>query len=182
MIKAVGVLESNSIAKGIEAADKMLKTGNVQMLFSSPVCPGKYYSIIHGDVASVENSLQAGTRITGSFFVDEIVIPNVHPMVIHAIAGIPDPYEIEAIGVLEFFSVTGAIYAADAAVKSANVSIVNMRLGIAVGGKSYFTITGDVGAIKSAVDAGIQVGVKHGLMFDHTVIPSPHKDLLSKLV
>ncbi|MDO5714563.1 MAG: BMC domain-containing protein [Tissierellia bacterium] len=182
MINAIGVLESNSISRGIEVADHMLKSGTVDLLESKPACPGKYITIIYGDVGSVENSMSMGKDMVESFYVDSIIIPNVHPMVIHAVAGIPDPFEMGAIGVMEFFSIAGAIYAADAAVKAANVSIVNMRLGIAIGGKSYVTLTGDVGAITSAVEAGVEEGKQHGLLFHYNVIPSPHKQLLEKLV
>lgn len=182
MIRAIGVLESNSISRGIKAADEMLKSGSVQLLESKPVCPGKHLTIIYGDVGSVEASMAVGTEILSSFFVDQILIPNVHEDVVRAIAGIPQPGEFKAIGVLEFFSVTGAIYAADAAVKAADVDIVAMRLGIAIGGKSYVTLTGNVSAVESAVRAGKAEGEKHGLLFSYTVIPSPHKDLLKKLV
>ncbi|MDO5713158.1 MAG: BMC domain-containing protein [Tissierellia bacterium] len=182
MIRAIGVLESSSISKGIEAADEMLKSGAVKLLESKPVCPGKHITIIYGDVGSVEASMAVGSEILSSFFVDEILIPNVHQDVVRAVAGIPNPGEFKAIGVLEFFSITGAIYAADAAVKSADVNIVDMRLGIAIGGKSFVTITGHVSAIETAVAAGKEEGIKHGLLFSQTVIPSPHKDLLKKLV
>lgn len=182
MINAIGVLETNSISEGIEVADLMLKAGSVELLESKPVCPGKYMSIIYGDVESVRNSITLGREKAKSFYVDEVIIPNIHPMVIKAIAGIPDPYEFGAIGVIEFFSIAGAIYAADAAVKAANVSIVNMRLGIAIGGKSSVTLTGDVGAIEAATEAGKEVGVERGLLFNYNVIPSPHKKLVEKLV
>ncbi len=182
MINAIGVLETNSISQGIEIADIMLKTGNVDLLESKPVCPGKYLTIISGDVESVKNSMAIGRETAGSFFVDETIIPNVEPTVIQAIAGIPDPGDIHAIGVMEFFSIAGAIYAADAAVKAARVSIVNMRLGIAIGGKSVFTYTGDVAAVKSATEAAREVAVEHSLLFNYNVIPAPHKKLIHKLV
>lgn len=182
MIRAIGVLESSSISKGIEAADEMLKSGVVELLESKPVCPGKYITIIYGDVGSVEASMAVGSGILSSFHVDEIIIPNVHEEVVRAVAGISNPGDFKAIGVLEFFSISGAIYAADAAVKAANVRIVDMRLGIAIGGKSFVEITGDVSAVESAVLAGKTEGEKHGLLFSYTVIPSPHKGLLKKLV
>ena len=80
------------------------------------------------------------------------------------------------------FSVTAAIYAADAAVKAADVALVEMRLGIAIGGKSYFILNGDVAAVQAAVDAGKTVGQEHGLLFNAVVIPSPHKRLLPHLM
>ena len=50
-MEAIGILESNSIAKGIEAADAILKAADTSLLFSKPVCPGKYTTLFYGDVA-----------------------------------------------------------------------------------------------------------------------------------
>ena len=41
-MEAIGILESNSIAKGIEAADAVLKAADTALLYAKPVCPGKY--------------------------------------------------------------------------------------------------------------------------------------------
>ena len=49
MSKAIGLVEYKTIPKGIEAADAMLKASEVQLLFSSPICPGKYVTIVGGD-------------------------------------------------------------------------------------------------------------------------------------
>ena len=42
MSKAIGLIEFNTTPKGMEAADAMLKASEVQLVFSSPICPGKY--------------------------------------------------------------------------------------------------------------------------------------------
>ena len=49
MSKAIGLVEYKTIPKGIEAADAMLKASEVQLLFSSPICPGKYVTIVGGE-------------------------------------------------------------------------------------------------------------------------------------
>ena len=61
-MEAIGILESNSIAKGIEAADAILKAADTSLLFSKPVCPGKYTTLFYGDVAAVQASLEAGVQ------------------------------------------------------------------------------------------------------------------------
>ena len=60
------------------------------------------------------------------------------------------PSSLKALGILEFFSVTGAIIAADAAAKAANVSLIEIRLGTGIGGKSFVTFTGDVARWRKA--------------------------------
>ena len=46
MSKAIGLIEFNTTPKGMEAADAMLKASEVQLVFSSPICPGKYITIL----------------------------------------------------------------------------------------------------------------------------------------
>ena len=77
MEKAIGMVEFNSIARGIYAADQMVKISEVEIVTASSTCPGKYIAIVHGDVAAVEDSVRIGERVAEEFFVDSIVIsPN----------------------------------------------------------------------------------------------------------
>lgn len=50
---ALGVIELNSVAAGIEAGDAMLKAANVSLLSAQPVCCGKYIVMVQGGVAEV---------------------------------------------------------------------------------------------------------------------------------
>ena len=47
-MQSIGFLELNSIAKGIEVADIVLKTAAVNLVFSRAGCPGKYYLLFTG--------------------------------------------------------------------------------------------------------------------------------------
>jgi microcompartment protein CcmL/EutN len=106
MMNSIGFLEMNSIAKGVEAADSILKTAAVELLFAKAGCPGKYYILFTGEVAAVQASLETGCTIGGERVVDSCVIPRIHPQVIRAINMTNLPEEMRAIGVMEFFSVT----------------------------------------------------------------------------
>lgn len=86
---------------------------------------------------------------------------------------------MQALGLIEAKGLLAIIEAADAMVKSANVNILEkVYVG---GGLVSITITGDVGAVKSAVDAGVsavnQIG-ENFLVSSH-VIPRPHYELES---
>ena len=72
--------------------------------------------------------------------------------------------------------------AADAAVKAAEVTLVEIRLGRGLGGKSFIVMTGDVAACKAAVEAGEALEEVKGLMNESVVIPSPHKDLIQAIL
>lgn len=132
-MEAIGILESNSIAKGIEAADAVLKAADTALLYAKPVCPGKYTILFYGDVAAVNASLDAGAAVIDAHLVDSVVIPRIHPQVIQAISLSTAPDGVNAVGVMEFFSVTAAVYAADAAAKAADVTLLDVRLGVGIG-------------------------------------------------
>jgi len=177
----IGFLELNSIAKGIEACDAMCKAAQVELLSARPSCPGKYHILISGEVSAVQSSLKAGERIGRSNIIDELLIPRVHPEVVAAIHMATMPENPQAIGVLEYFSVAGSITGADAAVKSANVHLIEMRLGTGIGGKSFVTLTGDVSAVENAVKNGANVAKDSGLLVNSVVIAHPDKQLLKTL-
>ena len=175
---AIGLVEFNSIAKGIEAADAMLKAAQVEILFSRPICPGKYVVLITGDVAAVENSVKKGAELGEGTVVDDFVLPNVHPNVLPAITSTSILGDIHSLGVIETFSIAAAIVAADTAVKAGDVDLIEIRLGLGIGGKSFITLTGEVSAVKAAVEAGSLSAAAKGLLVNKAIIPSPHLDLI----
>ena len=84
---AVGMVEFNSIAAGIDAADQMVKTAQVDPLFFKTICPGKFVAAVTGDVAAVSASVNAGRETHADALVDWFIIPNIHRDVIGALAG-----------------------------------------------------------------------------------------------
>lgn len=83
---AVGMVEFNSIAAGIDAADQMVKTAQVDPLFFKTICPGKFVAAVTGDVAAVSASVNAGRETHADALVDWFIIPNIHRDVIGALA------------------------------------------------------------------------------------------------
>jgi ethanolamine utilization protein EutM len=80
-----------------------------------------------------------------------------------------------ALGLIETKGLVGAIEAADAMVKSANVRLIGKEK---VGG-GYVTVMvrGDVGAVKAATDAGAAAAERVGELVSVHVIPRPHAEL-----
>lgn len=174
---SLGLVEFNSIAKGIEAADMMAKAAQVDIVTCRTICPGKYIVMISGEVAAVETAVQHGVETGGIYVVDEFVLPNIHPSVISAITATSAVNELRALGIIEVFSVATAIVAADTAVKAADVELIEVRLGIGTGGKSFVTLTGDVAAVTASIEAAVAAISAKGLLVEKAIIPSPHRDL-----
>lgn len=182
MLNAIGLVETNSIARGLEVADIMVKTAEVTLLSAKPICPGKYMVLVAGEVAAVKSSVQAGAALGGNNLVDEFVIPNVYPSIFPAITGSSRIERVDALGAIETFSVASLIVAADAAVKAAAVEPIEIRLAVGLGGKSFVTLTGEVSAVEAAVSAGVATVTEKGLLAGKTIIPSPAQELVINLL
>lgn len=182
MVKSLGLIELNSIAKGYEVADCMLKVAEVALIKAHSICPGKFIVMISGDVGAVKTAVQAGRDVGASNVVDFLVLPNLSTQIIPAISGTTMIVFEDALGAMEFFSIASAVVAADAAVKAANVNIIDLRLGFAIGGKAYVTLTGDVSAVTAAVESGSRTAAESGLLVSKVVIPRPHASLRGALL
>ena len=82
---------------------------------------------------------------------------------------------LEALGMVETKGLIGAIEAADAMVKAANVVLVGKEYI----GAGYVTVLarGDVGAVKAATDAGAAAARRVGELVSVHVIPRPHPEV-----
>ena len=162
MAIAIGMVEFSSIARGIYAADQMVKISEVEIVTAQTICPGKYIALVEGDVAAVQDSVHIGEKFAGEYFVDSLVIPNVHHGIFPAITGATMPEHVTALGIFETFSVATMITAADQILKAAELEAIEIRLGTGLGGKSFFTFTGDVAAVETGVEAGRGVAETKG--------------------
>jgi len=81
----------------------------------------------------------------------------------------------DALGMVETKGLIGAIEAADAMVKAANVRLIGKTL--VGGGLVTVMVRGDVGAVKAATDAGAAAANRVGELISIHVIPRPHTDV-----
>jgi len=160
----------------------MLKTSEVELMISRTICSGKYMTLIAGDVAAVTSAVDNAVNTIGFGVIDQFVIPNVHPTIFPAISGQTNIQMLESLGIVESYSVASLIEAADAAVKAAKVQLVELRLAMALGGKAFFSVTGDVAAVTSAVEAGARIVSEKGLLVNKVIIANPRQELLSEMI
>ncbi len=174
MVHTVGMVEFTSIARGCSAVDSMLKAADVTLLKAHSLCPGKYMGMVTGDIAAVQEAVDVACLIGQETVVDRLVLSNLHPQVIPAITGTTHIKKKDAVGILEFFSVATAVTAADLAAKAADIELIEVRLGFAIGGKALVLFTGEVSAVDAALEAGAKAAKENGLLVEKTVIPRPH--------
>jgi microcompartment protein CcmL/EutN len=180
--KSIGLIELSSVAAGFEVADTMLKAGNVRLLLSRSICSGKYMVLIGGETAGVAAAVAAGAEAAHGCLIDSFVIANVHPDVFVALGRTQPAQPNGALGILESFNVATLIQAADVAAKAAAVQLLDLRLAMALGGKAFCTMTGDVGSVQAAVAAGRKVIADAGVLVNAVVISRPHPDVYRELV
>jgi microcompartment protein CcmL/EutN len=178
----IGIIELNSIARGIEVTDSLLKSAEVTLMKAGTICPGKYMVIVKGFVGAVKSAVKTGVEIGEENVVESKVITRLDLRVISAINAATEIQKMKSLGVIEFFDVTSALFAADSAIKAADVEIIEIRMGYAIGGKSFVTLTGDLSAVKTAVEVGSKAGEDNCMLVNKAVIASPRKELLESLL
>ncbi|HEV2484432.1 MAG TPA: BMC domain-containing protein [Terracidiphilus sp.] len=178
-INSIGLIELSSVATGYGVEDTMLKAGNIQLLMARSICSGKFLIVVSGDVTSVQAALLAGAAACGASLIERRQITRVHPSVLAAISNAVDvdPRELRSIGVVETFSAASIIEVADAAVKSANVTLLRIHLAMALGGKGFVLMAGDVSSVQAAVAAGSKIAGDDGMLVGRAVIPAPSPEL-----
>jgi microcompartment protein CcmL/EutN len=178
-ISSIGLIELSSVATGYAVEDVMLKAGNIQLLMARSICSGKFLIVVAGDVTSVAAAVQAGGAAAGPSLIERRQIARVHPSVLEAISNAVDidPKQLRSIGVIETFSAASIIEVADAAVKSANITLLRVHLAMALGGKGFVLMAGDVSSVQAAVAAGSKVAAEDGMLVGRSVIPAPSEEL-----
>ncbi|MEI7528744.1 MAG: BMC domain-containing protein [Elusimicrobiota bacterium] len=170
---ALGLVELSSIAKGIETLDAMCKAAGIKPEVHQTISKGKYIIVISGPVGEVESALARGADIGGSAIIARHIIRNAHTGALAALNKKVKADKIEAVGIVETKEALPALFAADAAAKAAFVHVAEVNTGRGIGGKGYFTVVGEPGAVRTAVTAGVKA-IGEDAVVSRIVIPNAH--------
>ena len=181
MFKSVGVIELKSIPKGVEATDAALKSAGVEMVSAHPACPGKYEIILTGSISNVQAAVDHVRTKFENYVIDCSVMGRIDEQVITALFGTQTTAKKGSLGLVETFSAATAIKAADVAVKTAKVEIFDLRVSRGMGGKGVFMLTGEVGDVTAAVEAGANYAKTTGMLSSYSVIAAPHQELWEQI-
>lgn len=181
-MNSIGLVEVKNISKGIRVTDEMLKCAGVELLQSGVVCPGKFVTIVGGDLSSVRAAVDRARLAAEEALIDEFVIGKLGENVFEALAGTTKINRKQALGIIETFTAAAAIEGADAAVKAADIDLIEVRIARGMGGKCFVSLTGSVSDVTAAVEAGARIAEKDGVLINTEVIANPHEELWSVII
>ena len=180
----LALVETLALVPVVEAADKMLKAADVDLIAleagGSTLCT----VFMTGDVASCEAAVAAGAAAAEK--VGTVTARNVMPRPIRHLSAIVNSHRLEpaketapiwpAVGLLETFGVVYLMEAADAMCKASEVDLIGYEN--IYDGYVSVLVAGETEACKTAVDAGIQAIKRMGKdPYSSVVIAAPHPDL-----
>lgn len=183
--EAAGLVETLGMLPAIEAADKMLKAADVDLVSYENVGSTLVTVMVKGDIAAVESAVEAGAesakhigKVTAKNVMKRPVKAVADVLEVHGIEEVDDSVQLSAIGGIETFGLVFVLEAADAMIKAADVEFIGYE-NVASGYISML-VKGDVAAVQSAVEAGERAVKNMGAeIYAKLVIPSPHRDLFS---
>ena len=181
MYKSIGVIELESVPKGVEAADAALKSAGIDMVSAHPSCPGKYEIVLTGSISNVTAAVDHVNAKFEGYVIDSSVMGRIDEQVITALFGTSTGEKSGSLGLIETFSAASAIKAADIAVKTARVAIYDLRVSRGLGGKGIVLLTGEVGDVSAAVSAGSDYAKGIAMLSSYSVIAAPHADLWEQI-
>jgi microcompartment protein CcmL/EutN len=178
---ALALIELDSIPIGVLTADAMLKEAPIAIIKSGTVHNGKYLVLIAGSVASVETAFTIGMSKGQDHLLDAVFLPDIHESVYSACLGERQKCGTEALAVIEMATVAGVLQGADAAMKGANVELVELRLADDLGGKSIAIYAGKVEDVEIANSLSEEALEKPELLLSQTIIPRIDPELAKQI-
>jgi len=179
--EALSLVEFSSIAIGTRAVDALIKKAPVLVVRMGTLQPGKLAVLFTGDVASVDQSHAEALRVAARSVDDEIMLPYVHADVYRAALGRVESWDGDTLGVIEGGSMAATVAAADAAVKGANVRVVQIRLGDELGGKGLAHFVGEQHDVEAAIEIGMTRAAGGQRVLNSSITPRYDADLRRQL-
>ncbi len=172
----IAVVEAKSVARGVTVTDSMAKAASVNIVLSTSLCPGKYLTIIEGELDALESAVRTAEELGGRHIFSSFIIGGINNMVIEAIGGKPAD-TLDALGIVESMHIADLINSSDIAADSAEIDFVEFRLARGCGVNSFYIITGDISSVSDAVNNAAGFLGEKGSLIAWKVIPNPDREV-----
>lgn len=174
----IAVLEFKSISRGIIVTDAVIKASKVSLVISTTLCPGKYLTVVEGDVSALENAIKVADMIGGIHVFSSEIISGINFKVIEAIGGKLYSFALDSIGIVESPQMAHLINSADISVDSAEVEFLDFRLARGCGVNSFYILTGTFSSVSEAIRNSVAYLGERGSLIAYKILPGPDKEVL----
>jgi microcompartment protein CcmL/EutN len=151
---ALAMLEIADLPAGFAALDALAKEAPVVVLAAGTLQGGHWLVAFAGDVEPVELSFARAVVRAGAALVDSVLLPHAEPRLVPALrdGAARFPHPGDALGVVQTASSPTLVRALDAALKGAQVELIELRIAEGLGGRGLGTLWGSQSDVEAAID------------------------------
>lgn len=178
---ALALLDIRDVPLGLRALDALAKEAPVQVLAAGTVQSGAYLILFAGEVDPVERSYARAVEAANGAVADKVMLAHAEQRILPAIAqqAIRWPAPGDTAGIVQTATPPTLLRAIDAALKGAEVDLVELRIADGLGGKAIATLWGETHDVEAALSLAHQAmarGVSDG--GSTTIIPNADDELV----
>src|SRR5262249_42869483 len=150
----LAMLEIGDLPAGFAALDALAKEAPVVVVAAGTLQHGHYLVAFAGEVEAVERSFLSARGRAADTLVDAVLLPHAEPRILPALRDgtIRFPLPGDALGVVQTASSPPLLRAVDAALKGAEVDLVELRAAEGLGGRALATLWGSQHDVEAAVE------------------------------
>jgi microcompartment protein CcmL/EutN len=151
---ALALLELCDVPRGLRALDALVKEADVAVLARGTVQCGRYLVAFAGQVEAVERSYARAVGVAEAAVGDQVLLPDAEPRIVPAFRDgvVRWPARGDALGVVQTASSPVLLAVVDAALKGADVDLVELRLADGLGGRAIATLWGEIHDVEAALE------------------------------
>jgi len=171
------VTEFKSVSRGIMVTDSMAKAATVNIILAGSLCPGKYLTILEGEISALASAGEIAEERGGRHLFSSFLVSGIDQRIIEAIGGKLAEISPDAIGIVEGPHMADLINSSDIAVDSAAVDFIEYRLARGCGVNSFYIITGTLSAVNEATGNASRFLGERGSLMAYKIIPAPDRQV-----
>lgn len=160
---ALAMLEIADAPRGLRALDALIKEAWVEIASRGTVQCGRYLIAFTGQVEAVQRSFGRALAAASGAVRDQVLLPDAEPRILPAFrdAVMRPAAGGDALGVIESATCPSILAVVDAALKGAQVELVELRLADGLGGKALATLWGRIFDVEAAIELAERAFARH---------------------